>query len=125
MIVQHERSELNLRFRPQKPIDIGVAGNGWVESCRDNAPLSSDKEEWLGEGDHGRVQPSPNACQARGPTKGRRNDALRGGGPGPCNERIEIGSPEGPRPFCGKSAKLLKVFGVPDGIRTRVTAVKE
>jgi len=45
MIVQHERSERNLRFRPQKPIDIGVAGNGWVESCRDNEPLSSDKEE--------------------------------------------------------------------------------
>ena len=45
MIVRHERSELNLRFRPQKPIDIGVAGNGWVESCRDNEPLPSDKEE--------------------------------------------------------------------------------
>jgi hypothetical protein len=26
--------------------------------------------------------------------------------------------------FCLKSAKCLRVFGVPDGIRTRVTAVK-
>ena len=41
MIVQHERSELNLRFRAQ----YGVAGNGWVESCRDNVPPSSDNEE--------------------------------------------------------------------------------
>ena len=34
------------------------------------------------------------------------------------------GSPMGPQTILGKSAKLLKRFGVPDGIRTRVTAVK-
>jgi hypothetical protein len=34
------------------------------------------------------------------------------------------GSTMGPRRFRGIFAKWLKVFGVPDGIRTRVTAVK-
>jgi len=30
--------EENLRFRPQWSIGTGVAGNGWVRSCRDNVP---------------------------------------------------------------------------------------
>jgi integrase len=35
-----------------------------------------------------------------------------------------FGSTMGPRPFGGISAKSFGMFGVPDGIRTRVTAVK-
>ena len=45
-MITHEQ---NLRFRPQWSIGTGVAGNGWVRSCRNNVPRlqgrRGDREE--------------------------------------------------------------------------------